>query len=46
MAGIRRAQRRFAGLEGRVLATLYREETLDSDLARHIFVLPDRGTAA
>jgi len=26
---------------GGVLATLYRQETLDSDLARHVFVLPD-----
>jgi hypothetical protein len=25
-----------------VLETLYRQETLDSDLARHTFVLPDR----
>ncbi|MGA6985877.1 MAG: hypothetical protein WBZ01_07490 [Terriglobales bacterium] len=25
-----------------VLTTLYRQETLDSDLARHTFVLPDR----
>jgi len=29
--------------KGGVLATLYRQETLDSDLARHTFVLPDRG---
>jgi hypothetical protein len=29
--------------KGGVLATLYREETLDSDLARQIFILPDRG---
>jgi hypothetical protein len=29
--------------KGGVLATLYRQETLDSHLARHIFVLPDRG---
>jgi len=28
--------------KGGVLATLYRSETLDSDLARHTFVLPDR----
>jgi hypothetical protein len=28
---------------GGVLATLYRPETLDSDLARHTFVLPDGG---
>jgi hypothetical protein len=28
--------------KGGVLATLYRQETLDSDLAREIFVLPDR----
>ena len=28
--------------KGGVLATLYRQETLDSDLARHTFVLPDR----
>jgi hypothetical protein len=27
---------------GGVLRTLYRQETLDSDLARHTFVLPDR----
>ena len=27
--------------KGGVLATLYRQETLDSDLARHTFVLPD-----
>lgn len=32
--------------KGGVLAALYRQETLDSDLARHTFVLPDRGTAA
>ena len=31
--------------KGGVLATLYRQETLDSDLARQTFVLPDRGTA-
>jgi hypothetical protein len=29
--------------KGGVLTTLYRQETLDSDLARHIFVLPDQG---
>jgi hypothetical protein len=29
--------------EGGVLGTLCRQETLDSDLARHTFVLPDRG---
>jgi len=29
--------------KGAVLATLYCQETLDSDLAHHIFVLPDRG---
>lgn len=29
--------------KGGVLATLYRQETLDSDLARRTFVLPDRG---
>jgi hypothetical protein len=29
--------------KGGVLRTLYRQETLDSDLARHIFVFPDRG---
>ena len=29
--------------KGGVLTTLYRQETLDSDRARHIFVLPDRG---
>ena len=28
--------------KGGVLGTLYRQETLDSDLARHTFVLPDR----
>ncbi|MGA2356330.1 MAG: hypothetical protein ABSG02_17685 [Terriglobales bacterium] len=28
--------------KGGVLATLYYQETLDSDLARHTFVLPDR----
>jgi hypothetical protein len=28
--------------KGGVLASLYRQETLDSDLARHTFVLPDR----
>jgi hypothetical protein len=28
--------------KGGVLATLYRQETLDSDFARHTFVLPDR----
>jgi hypothetical protein len=28
--------------KGGVLATLYRQDTLDSDLARHTFVLPDR----
>ena len=28
--------------KGGVLATLYRQETLDSDLARHTFVLPDQ----
>jgi hypothetical protein len=27
--------------KGGVLATLYRQETLDSDLARHTFILPD-----
>jgi hypothetical protein len=27
-----------------VLTTLYRRETLDSDLARHIFILPDQGS--
>ena len=32
--------------KGGVLATLYRPETLDSDLARHTFVLPDRGPCA
>jgi hypothetical protein len=31
--------------KGGVLAALYRQETLDSELARHTFVLPDRGTA-
>ncbi|MFY9906509.1 MAG: hypothetical protein WBD45_13015 [Terriglobales bacterium] len=31
--------------KGGVLATLYRQETLDSDFARQTFVLPDRGTA-
>jgi len=29
--------------KGGLLTTLYRQETLDSDLARHTFVLPDRG---
>jgi hypothetical protein len=29
--------------KGGVLATLYRQETLDSDLARNTFVLPDQG---
>lgn len=29
--------------KGGVLAALYREETLESDFARHTFVLPDRG---
>jgi len=29
--------------KGGVLATLYRQETLDSELARHTFVLPDLG---
>jgi hypothetical protein len=29
--------------KGGVLATLYRPDTLDSDLARHTFVLPDVG---
>jgi hypothetical protein len=28
---------------GGVLGTLYRQETLDSDFARHTFVLPDQG---
>jgi hypothetical protein len=28
--------------KGGVLGTLYRQETLDSDLARQTFVLPDR----
>ena len=28
--------------KGGVLATLYRQKTLDSDLARHTFVLPDQ----
>jgi hypothetical protein len=28
--------------KGGVLATLYRQETLDSDLARHTFILPDQ----
>jgi len=32
--------------KGGVLATLYRPETLDSDLARRTFVLPDRGLCA
>jgi len=30
--------------KGGVLTTLYRQETLDSDLARRTFVLPDRAT--
>ena len=29
--------------KGGVLATLYRQETLDSEFSRHTFVLPDRG---
>ena len=29
--------------KGGVLATLYRQETLDSDLARQVFILPDLG---
>jgi hypothetical protein len=29
--------------KGGVLRTFYRQETLDSDLARHTFVLPDQG---
>jgi hypothetical protein len=29
--------------KGGALATLYRQKTLDSDLARHTFILPDRG---
>src|SRR5882762_7812386 len=29
--------------KGGVLASLYRQETLDSDLARQTFVLPDQG---
>jgi len=28
--------------KGGILTTLYRQETLDSDLARHTFVLPDQ----
>ena len=28
--------------KGGALATLYRQETLDSDLARHTFILPDQ----
>src|SRR5260370_11355343 len=28
---------------GGVLGTLYRQETLDSDLDRHTFILPDQG---
>lgn len=28
---------------GGLLATLYRQETLDSELARHTFILPDQG---
>jgi hypothetical protein len=31
--------------KGGVLNALYRQETLDSDLARHTFVLPDRSTS-
>jgi hypothetical protein len=31
---------------GGVLATLYRQETLDSDFARHTFVLPDNVAAS
>jgi len=29
--------------KGGVLTTLYRQETLDYDLARYTFVLPDQG---
>jgi hypothetical protein len=29
--------------KGGVLTTLYHQETLDSDLARHTFILPDQG---
>jgi len=29
--------------KGGVLSALYRQETLDSEIARHTFVLPDRG---
>jgi hypothetical protein len=29
--------------KGGVLSTLYRQATLDSDLARRTFILPDRG---
>jgi hypothetical protein len=31
--------------KGGVLATLYRPETLDSDLARRTFILPDIGSS-
>ena len=31
--------------KGGVLKTLYRQETLDSELARHIFVLPDQSVS-
>ncbi len=31
------------GWKSGVLAILYRQETLDSDFARHTFVLPDKG---
>ncbi len=31
--------------KGGVLNALYRQDTLDSDLARHTFVLPDRSTS-
>jgi hypothetical protein len=49
-AGCEQVWEEFAGCnrdllvwQGGVLATLYRQETLDSDLARRTFVLPDRG---
>jgi len=48
-AGYLQAWEEFAGRnpdlliwKGGVLSTLYRQETLDSDLARQTFVLPDR----
>jgi hypothetical protein len=37
-----RCNRDLLAWKGGVLASLYRQETLDSDLARQTFVLPDR----